>query len=219
MFFSSRIKQFHQVDISGIQGHISDFEDEDWEASGQLFRAATNGRPGRSVLLLTDLDPKSVEFWKENTSRGEYHVYRGPCPEKLFEDTLVLVKEQVLPLYPETEIARLQYAKLPSKARIPEHIDQAQLQFLHRLHIPIFTSDKVDFTISEKTYHLEEGRIYEINNILPHSVENHSAYDRTHLIIDLLPMKTGSVVVHPDYQSMRAAIRLDKAASSQSKAG
>jgi len=36
-------------------------------------------------------------------------------------------------------------------------------------------------------FHMEEGYLYEINNQLSHSVENHSSQDRIHLIIDIIP--------------------------------
>jgi hypothetical protein len=47
----------------------------------------------------------------------------------------------------------------------------------------------VIFTVFNKSVNLKEGICYELNNAIPHSVENNSADSRIHLIIDVLPNK------------------------------
>lgn len=80
------------------------------------------------------------------------------------------------------------YARLPPNKNISEHSDPGfYLSVIHRLHIPIFTNEKCYFTIDKDSFHMEEGHLYEINNLMSHSVENYGDTDRIHLIIDIIP--------------------------------
>lgn len=71
----------------------------------------------------------------------------------------------------------------------------------HRVHIPIKSNPKVEFTIYTKVLHkkisgeeiiltksetkvMKEGEIWEINNVKEHSVENNFEQNRIHLIVD-----------------------------------
>jgi len=54
-----------------------------------------------------------------------------------------------------------------------------------RLHIPIKTNDKVQFTVARKNYHLPEGRLIYINFTKQHYVRNDGNEERVHLVLDL----------------------------------
>ena len=80
------------------------------------------------------------------------------------------------------------YTKLASKKAIEKHIDPGfYLSVIHRLHIPIITNDKCIFNIDNNILNMKEGYLYELNNLLEHSVENNGDNDRIHLIIDIIP--------------------------------
>ena len=49
------------------------------------------------------------------------------------------------------------------------------------------TSEKITFTVYNNTIHMKKSNAYEINNQLPHSVNNPTDIDRVHIIIDVLP--------------------------------
>src|SRR5262245_341114 len=53
-----------------------------------------------------------------------------------------------------------------------------------RIHIPIRTSDEVEFYLDGERLKLEEGRCYSIDVSRPHRVSNHGATDRVHLVVD-----------------------------------
>lgn len=55
----------------------------------------------------------------------------------------------------------------------------------HRLHIPIKTNKDVSFTVGDTKQNMKVGKIYEINNLTTHSVENNSTENRIHLIMDI----------------------------------
>ena len=53
-----------------------------------------------------------------------------------------------------------------------------------RIHVPVFTNPDVQFFIEEERLPLKEGESWYINANLTHSVCNHGATDRIHLVID-----------------------------------
>lgn len=93
-------------------------------------------------------------------------------------------------IYPNSIIIRAHIAILLDNSKIPTHIDDdfnnGSLTRVNRIHIPIITNEKVKFTVDDETQHFKEGNLYEINNLLPHSVKNSSNEKRIHLIIDVL---------------------------------
>jgi len=85
-------------------------------------------------------------------------------------------------------IGRCLATNLKSNSIISKHRDGGNIVLLngHRLHIPIITNKLVSFSVGNETKILQEGTIYEINNLRQHSVENNSNEDRLHLIIDYI---------------------------------
>lgn len=88
----------------------------------------------------------------------------------------------------EGQIVRSEIVKLKSQTKIRKHVDGgAMLHYSRRCHIPIITNSLVYFTVNDNKINMAESQGYEINNTLPHSVENNSLHDRVHIIIDILP--------------------------------
>jgi len=78
-------------------------------------------------------------------------------------------------------------SRLAAGAVIPEHVDTNESSLLARkVHIPLVTHPQVKFHVDGVTAHLEVGSAYELNNDLPHWVENRSGIERVHLIVELL---------------------------------
>lgn len=88
----------------------------------------------------------------------------------------------------EGQVVRSEIVKLKSQTKIRKHVDGgAMLHYSRRCHIPIITNSLVYFTVNDNKINMAESQGYEINNTLPHSVENNSLHDRVHIIIDILP--------------------------------
>lgn len=86
------------------------------------------------------------------------------------------------------EIIRCEIVKLKAGAKIRKHVDGGtMLHYSRRIHIPVITNPEVYFTVNNEKINMIESQGYEINNTLPHSVENNSALDRVHIIIDIMP--------------------------------
>lgn len=81
---------------------------------------------------------------------------------------------------------------LKSGRKIPEHIDKPDFQIFQRTkryHIPLITHPDVKFNHSGESWHLEKGKIYELNNIVGvHGVKNNSPIDRIHILTDRCPL-------------------------------
>ncbi len=77
-------------------------------------------------------------------------------------------------------------AKLAAGSYIDEHTDGAGSNLLaHKIHIPLQTNNDTTMTVNGQTKHLQKGHAYEVNNIVPHSVENNGKTDRIHLVFEV----------------------------------
>ena len=85
------------------------------------------------------------------------------------------------PVFPKVMLARL-----AAGAVIDRHVDGAGSNlFTHKIHVPLETSAGARMFIRDREFHLEEGCVYEVNNVVPHAVENRGALDRIHLIFEV----------------------------------
>lgn len=87
--------------------------------------------------------------------------------------------------YPNPVIRKAMFAKLKAGGEISAHMDGAiALRFVHRIHIPIVTNERVHFYIDDIDHRFNVGDVIEIDNTKYHSVRNNGTEDRIHLIID-----------------------------------
>lgn len=81
-----------------------------------------------------------------------------------------------------------EFIRLNPNSVVMMHMDQGDLlKVSRRCHIPLVTNENVFFQVLNNKINMKEGICYEINNAMPHGVENNSSQDRIHLIIDFLP--------------------------------
>jgi len=86
-------------------------------------------------------------------------------------------------------LLRLQLARMTPGAAIKLHSDTGGwAQRSHRVHVPLVGNDDVRFTVKhpsgEVLVPVDEGRVFELNNIYPHFVSNDGPHERIHLLID-----------------------------------
>ena len=81
---------------------------------------------------------------------------------------------------------------LPAGAQIQPHVDKGRwFRLAHRIHVPLVTNPEVEFRVGSACLNMQVGKAYEIDNAnKTHSVANHGASDRVHLVVDLLPLST-----------------------------
>ena len=54
----------------------------------------------------------------------------------------------------------------------------------HRVHVPVLTSDRVEFTVGGETLCIPAGEIYEVNNCRPRRILNRGAKSCVHLVLE-----------------------------------
>lgn len=82
-------------------------------------------------------------------------------------------------------IIRAVFAKLLAGMSIDEHYDDhPSFAIGHRIHVPLVTSEEVDFVIAGQRFNLKEGVAYEVSNLDFHYVANPTLQDRIHMIFD-----------------------------------
>jgi hypothetical protein len=106
-----------------------------------------------------------------------------------YQDTNLLNKciylKEVLQQF-KCKLLAVRLLKLTVGTQILPHKD-ADLCYeegLVRLHIPIITSNEIDFFVQDEKMNLQEGECWYMNLNLLHSVHNKSNKDRVHLVID-----------------------------------
>jgi hypothetical protein len=85
-------------------------------------------------------------------------------------------------------VIRAEFINMLPSSRVRMHKDRSDILYVsRRFHIPIKTNKLVYFVSNDEKMNLEQGNIYELNNINYHGVYNNSLENRIHLIVDVLP--------------------------------
>jgi hypothetical protein len=76
--------------------------------------------------------------------------------------------------------------RLHAGSRVREHrdVDLGLADGMLRIHVPVVTNADVEFVVANRRLDLREGEAWYIDFSQPHRIDNRSATDRTHLIID-----------------------------------
>lgn len=102
----------------------------------------------------------------------------------------------ILEKMPDYKIVRGELVNLLPGVSLVPHID---IYWFHReskrIHIPILTNTNAVLTFENRPYHLNVGKVYEINNRIIHSGHNNGTTDRVHLILDLMPVSKFNLAV------------------------
>ncbi|KAH9197670.1 hypothetical protein AeNC1_000371 [Aphanomyces euteiches] len=115
------------------------------------------------------------------------HVYRFPWINNWIDLLLPLFEKLHVPL---DRVVRCLFACMPPGSTIPAHHDTGYwVDKCHRIHVPIITSDLIDFEVGRDETSMSravfaEGGIYELNNASKHMVCNNWDQSRVHLIFD-----------------------------------
>lgn len=202
MQFDGSLKDFGPVETGDLTGLLAELTEEDWQADAAFFAKITRNRPGDSLVLLSNADFVYRYRWADDFKAGVSYTYKMHSYERLGETTECFVREVILPSFPDTDIARIQYTRLHPGEVIPPHADGGILAEMHRLHLPLKSHPDVKFRIGEDDHYLKEGHLYELNNQIRHSVENNADIDRIHLIVDLLPISTARITRLEKYEDL-----------------
>lgn len=100
-----------------------------------------------------------------------------------------LMRDIVAAHYPTGgKVFRAMIARLPPGGRIARHRDlHPSFAASHRIHVPLQTNSEVSFVLGAERIEMREGVAFEIDNLMPHQVENKGAEHRIHFIFDYAP--------------------------------
>lgn len=173
------ILELGSFDISDIKAEIEQYSDEWFIDTSRQDNAVVHGQTNMYRICATDYDwvaGSPIETIQYNSLKTEKGI-------KQLQDIYNILQD-----YYNGKVVRCEFIKLPAHRQVLKHVDgKALLHYARRVHIPLITNDKVMFTVNNNTINMKEAVWYEINNQMPHAVDNPSDEDRIHLIIDTLP--------------------------------
>ena len=163
--------------FTAIKNKVESIDKEEWDKN--TFRQESFPVHARTKSIILKFQSMHGPTTKHITTFDEWHEWSeafGPIMDQAAK-AITERKDGV--------VIKAMLAMVPPGCSISPHRDTHwTFDRAHRIHLPITTSNEVDFTIGGQVYHLEEGLVYEINNKLEHSVKNKSNADRVHLIFD-----------------------------------
>lgn len=165
----------------------------DLKKFGKLDRALTD--PLREEL-------KKINFFSEKYNRGEVALADGKLVEFPFvvqaypetrKESLQLLElsqpivDYIQNMFPDHVFMRGEISIMLPGIIIKPHIDRKWFHAnSHRMHVPIITNDFCKHYFQNRSQHMEEDMLYELNNRIVHSAVNAGSETRTHLIFDLM---------------------------------
>lgn len=149
--------------------------------------------------------------WLEDISRQtgskhhfrtmSYHIYWYPlqwCPGDEYVPDFIcndmnlwkylepIVKD--LEMLYDGKVGRATIVNLPAGKLVTPHADDfVYPNVIHRVHIPIITSDGVFFNVDDDTKNLKVGEAWEVNNAKIHGSYNMGDTPRVHFMVDIIP--------------------------------
>ena len=183
---------YGQVDVRAVQAHLRahpELFDTQVQRDRNIF---VDGRSG----VLQRFKPGTGGFMLIFSGNDAKEAYTFPWWEELrplLEPVIGALLKPVLGMDWDGHLLRVQFARMPPGSNIHKHVDTGRwVRKAHRLHIPIFVPKGTLFEVKasrDGEFHpldLREGYAFELNNRLPHRVENTNAEgeDRVHLLVD-----------------------------------
>ncbi len=178
--FTGNFRLLNQVDVSEIKMKALALTEDDWEAyDWRQNRPRSAQAETQSIPLIFDEDFRH----DDPTVREKF--FELDC-DTLLEPVLRSISDYYTG---DGYVVRALLVCLKPQGVIPPHVD-AGYSLLHcrRIHIPIFSTERVEFTVGGEQRAMKEGEVWEINNAREHSVVNRGDQGRVHLIIDWVPI-------------------------------
>ena len=179
MDIGAPLRELGEYDISALRAALLDLPELAWTGNTYRQQAYDVHQMTNSVVLV----------FTDGSGWPDIEVRREAGWDLLAEQALPLMHAILADHYPPGgNIIRAMAARLPAGGVIKTHRDQhPSFHFGHRIHIPIVSNSWVRFTIDGRPFHLEVGKVYELNNQLQHSVMNKGDDSRINFIFDYVP--------------------------------
>eukprot|EP00927_Polykrikos_kofoidii_P016828 TRINITY_DN17630_c0_g1_i1.p1 TRINITY_DN17630_c0_g1~~TRINITY_DN17630_c0_g1_i1.p1 ORF type:complete len:353 (+),score=50.68 TRINITY_DN17630_c0_g1_i1:65-1060(+) len=136
----------------------------------------------QSLLLLWKANSNLFEATKEHP--------KWPIWKPILEPVLRAACDHYGYNYDEIDVYKAMLARLPPNASVSPHADTSPcLAIPHRLHWVVSGEEGVNTYIGKEQINIENGQLFEFNNVRVHSVENRGPHHRIHAIFDVHPKR------------------------------
>jgi hypothetical protein len=176
--FAGNFRMLGQVDVSAIKEKTQMLTEEDWAADEWRQKRFDTHADTQTVQLIFDAD-----FRHEAATPREKYFELGF--DSLLEPVIDTVRDYFTG---DGYVVRAILVRLKARGTIPQHIDTGySLMNCRRIHIPVISTARVEFTVGGEQRVMNQGELWEVNNAREHSVVNKGDESRVHLILDWVP--------------------------------
>ena len=183
------IKTITKVPDEIFNPAAAEIESVKWEnvndvdrSSRKVFESSQSINVRRHKITGRASIPKSIEEWSVITECEDVPSLAARFP--LVYKTAQWMVEQVGGI----ALGRIMIVNLLPHGKVPLHIDPLDYFAMYsRFHIPFKTNTNVVFSGGPDTAyeHMPFGHLSQLNNRLPHMLENNSDENRIHIIVDI----------------------------------
>lgn len=176
--FAGNFRRLGRVDPAAIYEKTRSLTEDDWAANEWRQKRFDAHADTQTIELIFDTD-----FRHEEPTRRDKYFELG------FDALLEPLIDVISNFYTgDGYVVRAILVRLKGRGVIPKHVDTGYtLMNCRRIHMPIVSSDQVEFTVGGEQQVMKEGELWEINNAREHSVVNKGDDGRVHLIVDWVP--------------------------------
>ena len=176
--FAGNFRLLGRVDASSILAKTQKLTEADWAANAW-----------RQTRFDAHTDTQTIELIFDTDFRHEKPTPRDMYYQLGIDTMLEPLIDTINNTYTgDGYIVRAILVRLKGQGVIPPHVDSGySLMHCRRIHVPIQSTDEVEFTVGGEQRVMKEGELWEINNAREHSVVNKGNESRVHLIVDWVP--------------------------------
>ncbi|EAZ80517.1 aspartyl/asparaginyl beta-hydroxylase domain-containing protein [Algoriphagus machipongonensis] len=175
MVQKDRVKLPFHFDVVKLQKEVEALDQVGW--IGHFVKQNYNG--DWSVIQLTAQEGRDHPILMASAiPNGEKFV---PTPYLKFCPYISSILDIFL-----CEKSSVRLMKLTAGSEIKKHQDYDLDEKEIRIHIPVFTNEKVIFSVNNLPVKMKEGECWYLRLSDPHQVENNGENDRIHLVMDLV---------------------------------
>jgi len=173
------LRELGEYDISALRDVILGQDEQVWLGNTYRQQEYEVHQQTQSIVMI----------FTDGSGWPDIEVRKEPGWDVLAEQALPLMHRILADHYPPGgTIIRAMAARLSAGGIIKPHRDKhPSFHYGHRIHIPIYTNNRVRFMIDGRPYKFEVGKVYEINNQQQHSVMNKGKEGRINFIFDYIP--------------------------------
>lgn len=173
------LRELGEYDVAALRDVLLALDEEAWLGNTYRQQEYEVHQQTQSIVMV----------FTDGSGWPDIEVRREPGWDLLAGEALPLMHRILADHYPPGgTVIRAMAARLSAGGVIKPHRDtHPSFHYGHRIHIPIYTNNRVRFMIDGRPYKLEVGKVYEINNQQQHSVMNKGSEGRINFIFDYIP--------------------------------